>query len=213
MKKLIIASMVTGCLLLLLTYYSIYAGIHGGTPIFTKLLPIIFGFLIIIGILAIAGIVEQGQYRWVSFAFIGLLIIVFSVLLWVSIGRYLMLIGLIISIFSLGKTILAMRNRNPIIALFILGCAMVIPFNGMTWWGLDISFGGLLFIGILAVAAVLAIIGINTRGRERWLAFALTATLLLGFSLGYLYSLGFILAPFALAFLIISIMRLAQSPG
>lgn len=112
MKKLIIASLVAGCLLLVLSYYSIYAGIHGGTPLFTKVLPIIFSSLIIIGILAIAGIVEQGQYRWFAFTFIGLLIIGFSVLLWVSIGIYLMFIGLAICIFSLGKMTLARKSGH-----------------------------------------------------------------------------------------------------
>lgn len=101
-----------------------------------------------------------------------------------------------------------MRNRGLIIALFILGFAMVIPFNGMTWWGLEGSFYGPLFMGILAVAAVLAVMGITTKDRERWLAFTLVATLILGFSLGYLYSIGFILAPISLALLVISIRRL-----
>lgn len=99
------------------------------------------------------------------------------------------------------------------IALFIVGLAMLIPFNGMTWWGLwglEGSFYGPLFIGILAVAAVLAMIGLNAKGRERWLAFALTATLILGFSVGYLYSIGFILAPLSLILLVISIWRLAN---
>lgn len=106
-----------------------------------------------------------------------------------------------------------MRNRNLIIASFVVGVAMLIPFNGMAWWGLEDSFYGLLFIGILTVAAMLAIMGIIAKGRERWLAFTLTATLILGFSVGYLYSIGFILAPISLAFLIIFIMRLARNPS
>ena len=105
-----------------------------------------------------------------------------------------------------------MRKHGLMIALFIVGFAMLIPFNGMTWWGLEDSFYGPLFIGILAMAAVLAMIGLNAKGRERWLAFALTATLILGFSVGYLYGIGFILAPISLAFLVISIWKLANNP-
>ena len=107
-----------------------------------------------------------------------------------------------------------MRNRNLIIALFIAGCAMLIPFYGIIWGGWSgIRFGILLFIGILAVAAILGIMGIIAKGRERWLAFALSSAVLLGFSVAYSFSFGFILAPVSLVFLVISILRLAQSPG
>ena len=106
-----------------------------------------------------------------------------------------------------------MRKRGLMIALFIVGLAMLIPFNGTTWWGLEDSFYGPLFIGILAVAAVLAMIGLNAKGRERWLAFALSSAVLLGFSVAYSYSFGFILAPLSLAFLVISIIKLARKPA
>lgn len=102
-------------------------------------------------------------------------------------------------------------RRILMIGLFIVGLAMVIPFNGMSWWGLDDSFYGMLFIAIFAVAAVLVIIGMSTKNRERWLAFTLASVMFLGLSLGYLFSLGFILAPVALSFFVISVWRLVRS--
>lgn len=61
-----------------------------------------------------------------------------------------------------------MRKRNLIIALFIAGCAMLIPFYGIIWGGWsDTGFGILIFIAILGVAAILGTIGITAKGRCR----------------------------------------------
>ena len=106
-------------------------------------------------------------------------------------------------------------KRIAVIALFIIGLAFAVLLNGITyfdWFGTDFFFP-IIFFGTFLIALVLAIIGIGSKSRERWIAILMASLVLLGFSLGYLYSLGFILAPAAIVFVIISILRLAKKPS
>jgi hypothetical protein len=88
---------------------------------------------------------------------------------------------------------------------------MLIPWISVLWLEFEDSFQDLfliVFAGIPAVTLVLTMIGIISADRERWLAFTLASVLFFGFSIGYIYSLGFILAPIGFVLLSVSIWRL-----
>ena len=127
-----------------------------------------------------------------------------------------------------------MSNRNLMIASFVGGCvALVAVFVMAAGGGSFVSGSGTVIViaagggpsdfeivvrqllaAIVAVAVIaLVIIGATNSSRERWQAFLLAALLVLGFSALTIFSIGFILAPISLAFLIISIMRLARNPS
>jgi hypothetical protein len=66
------------------------------------------------------------------------------------------------------------------------------------------------FWTIIAMDLVLLTLRLVFAEKQRWLTFTLAAVLLLGFSVSYFYSLGLLLAPFAIALLVISVIKLGR---
>ena len=112
-----------------------------------------------------------------------------------------------------------MRNRNLMIASFVVGFVALVAVIVMAVDGgpsvsdSEIVVRQLLAVIIAVAVIALVIIGVTNSSRKKWLAFLLAALLTLGFSVLTIFSIGFILAPISLAFLIISIMRLARNPS
>ena len=98
-------------------------------------------------------------------------------------------------------------------AIFTVGCAILLAAFGIGWadWGELANRIGIMQIlmGALgAVVVILVVLGILSRGKERWAALALVAVLLLGFSALTIASTGIIGAPLGLLLLGFSIWKL-----
>ena len=106
--------------------------------------------------------------------------------------------------------------KKATIVLFAAGLALAILLNAITWlnaftgfeWSGTDFFFPVIFFGTFLTTLALAIIGIASKGRQRWHAILMASVVLLGFSFGYLYSLGFILAPVAILLAIVSLRKL-----
>ena len=94
-----------------------------------------------------------------------------------------------------------------------MGCAILLTAFGIGWadWGGLANRIGIMQIlmGALGVMVVLLVIlGILSRGRERWTSLTLGAILLLGFSALTIFSVGMFVAPVGLFLLGFSIWKL-----
>ena len=89
---------------------------------------------------------------------------------------------------------------------FIVGCVILFVAFGIgwaDWWKLTNRVGVMqVFMGALGFLVILlAVMGILSKGKERWTALTLSAVLLLGFSALLFFSVGWLIAPVALLLL------------
>jgi cation transport ATPase len=106
-------------------------------------------------------------------------------------------------------------KRLGLLVSFILGSAMLVTAFGIGWanWWEPINRTVVIqtLMGALAVVVVfLAVMAIVGKGKERWKALTLDAILLLGFSALVFFSVGWLIAPVALALLGFSLWRLLR---
>ncbi len=98
---------------------------------------------------------------------------------------------------------------------FIVGCAVLFAAFGIGWadWGKlpnQVIVMQTLMGALAVVVVLLAVMGVLCRGKERWTALALGAILILGFSALTFFSVGWLIAPVALALLVFSLWRLLR---
>ena len=100
-----------------------------------------------------------------------------------------------------------------LVATFAIGCAVLLAAFGVGWadWGELANRVGIMQIlmGALGILVILLMVmGILSKGRERWTSLTLGAILLLGFSALLFFSVGWLIAPAALLLLGLSIWKL-----
>ena len=88
-------------------------------------------------------------------------------------------------------------------AIFMVGLAAMIG-----WIPEDYYFIG--FFGTILAAVILLISGSSLKGKARWNNFFLASLMAFGFSVLYIYSLGFILAPICILLMVLSARKLAS---
>ncbi len=96
---------------------------------------------------------------------------------------------------------------------FIIGCAVLFAAFGIGWadWGKlpnQVIIMQTLMGGLAVVVVLLAVMGVLSKGKERWKVFALDAILLLGFSALVFFSVGWLAAPVAVILLVFSLGKL-----
>ncbi len=96
---------------------------------------------------------------------------------------------------------------------FTAGCGILFAAFGIgwaDWWELANRIGVMqALMGALGVVVTLLVVmGVLSRGKERWTALALGAILILGFSALTFFSVGWLMAPAALVLLVFSFWRL-----
>ena len=106
-------------------------------------------------------------------------------------------------------------KKLGLLITFIVGCAVLFAAFGIGWadWGKLPNQAIVMqaLMGALAVVVVLLVVmGVLSKGKERWKAFALDAIMLLGFSALIFFSLGWLTAPIALLLLGFSLRRLLR---
>ncbi|MFH0768899.1 MAG: hypothetical protein V1932_04965 [Chloroflexota bacterium] len=104
-------------------------------------------------------------------------------------------------------------KKLGILASFMVGCAVLFSAFVIGWadWGKLANRIGIvqILIGALGVVVIiLVVMGILSKGKERWTALILVAVLLLGFSALTIASTGIIGAPLGLLLLGFSIWKL-----
>ncbi len=96
---------------------------------------------------------------------------------------------------------------------FIIGCAVLFAAFGIGWadWGKlpnQVIIMQTLMGGLAVVVVLLAVMGVLSKGKERWKVFALDAILLLGFSALVFFSVGWLAAPVAVILLVFALGKL-----
>ncbi len=104
-------------------------------------------------------------------------------------------------------------KRLGIVVSFVAGCAVLFAAFGIgwaDWWKLANRIGVMqALMGTLGVVvALLVVMSVLSRGKERWTALALGAILILWFSALTFFSVGWLIAPAALVLLALSFWRL-----
>jgi len=104
-------------------------------------------------------------------------------------------------------------KKLGILASFMVGCAVLFSAFVIGWsdWGKLANRIGIMQIlmGALGILVILLMVmGILSKGRERWTSLTLGAILLLGFSALLFFSVGWLIAPAALLLLGLSIWKL-----
>ena len=99
---------------------------------------------------------------------------------------------------------------------FIAGCAILVAAFGIGWanWGKlpnQIIVMQTLMGALVVVAVLLVVMGVLSKGKERWEALTLDAILLLGLSALIFFSVGWLIVPVALLLLGFSLRRLRRS--
>ena len=106
-------------------------------------------------------------------------------------------------------------RKFVVVAIFAAACAILLAAFGIGWadWGELASRVGIVqaLMGALGVmVALLVVMGVLCRGKERWTALALGAILILGFSALTFFSVGWLIAPVPLALLVFSLWGLLR---
>lgn len=107
-----------------------------------------------------------------------------------------------------------MRRLSELVG-FVAGCIVLVAAFGIGWanWGRlanqEVVMQTLMGT-LVAVALLLAVIGILSKGKDKWRALTLDGVLLLGFSV-LLFDVGLLFAPLGLFLFIYSLLKLQRA--